>query len=239
MESFGTERIGEAVEAVLEKYRGLKGKIAVLREVNDPKGNSRFEFILPALSKAKIPEVKSIGDHYIHSTLQATMQLLFAMAYSRHPEVERVLADPGITPENFDIQPFLDQQILAGLKFLDIGCGHSPDFARCARAMGAEVYTIDKDKQLLSRNLLSDKELASHISVDANDPKVISIILNRTGGQFDLVTHGSAGWDGLLSKSVLTIAQVNMKDRGMYFNADLEKALTFADLKPAIGSMEI
>lgn len=95
------------------------------------------------------------------------------------------------------------RKILQGMSALDLGCGTSPAFARTARVMGAEVFTVDvigADKFESLVPSLGSEDGRCHIACDLNDKKATKLILAAHANQrFDLVTTSLAqveyGWN--------------------------------------------
>jgi len=91
----------------------------------------------------------------------------------------------------------IDNQVLSGIKALDLGSGVIPSFARTARLMGAEVYTLDivpyRDQDRgdiywpLDPRVDFDYERSHHIVLDLNSPDAEQSIHERTG-ELNLIT---------------------------------------------------
>jgi len=87
-----------------------------------------------------------LGASTVTNTPSASRQLMFTLAMCDHPAVDDLLAkiERGeITEENFNPDSLAKAEVERGMKILDLGCGPAPTFARTARRLGANVYTVD------------------------------------------------------------------------------------------------
>ena len=90
-----------------------------------------------------------IGDPVGYSSAEnspmSSVQLEFALAMSLGPKVYDLAGSDREQREAIGIKmkDIIESKVLAGFKFLDLGCGPKPAFARVARAAGADVYTVD------------------------------------------------------------------------------------------------
>ncbi|QQR79401.1 MAG: hypothetical protein IPJ69_08485 [Deltaproteobacteria bacterium] len=96
------------------------------------------------------------GTFSLFNTLASARQVVFALAFSSHPLVIMVIEDEGINPSNFCGEDFVANQILDGLKVLELGCGQIPTHARILRAMGAQVFTVDLQPESTFKKLPHD-----------------------------------------------------------------------------------
>jgi len=98
--------------------------------------------------------------------------------------------------DGFNPEPLREAQILSGMKILDLGCGLIPTFARCARKLGADVYTVDlksaQDLQFDEQYFTTKErelEANNHVCGDLSNSATIDRIINISGRDFDLVTE--------------------------------------------------
>ncbi|MEK9181421.1 MAG: hypothetical protein AAB786_00130 [Patescibacteria group bacterium] len=155
--------------------------------------------------QGEIPGIKlftgtgdTVGTENIFYNSRITFyQLLWAMAITKHPLIKEIVK-PKYDKSKFDAKILVEQQIMAGMKILDLGCGPIPVFARCARAMGADVWTVDlKSAEEFSFNensfTLKQRalEIQKHIQLDLKSAEAINIIRQRSLGNFNLVTEAN------------------------------------------------
>jgi hypothetical protein len=144
----------------------------------------------------------TLGSGSLFNSPFVSGQLLMALLLPKpetsrpHPEVMNLLENDSIAPGEADIEALRRAQPLSGLKILDLGCGEIPSFARAARKLGAEVYTVDvipADAFKSSPEYLSEEgrevEGKMHVECDLNSPDALRIIGERTFGFFDFVTE--------------------------------------------------
>lgn len=113
-----------------------------------------------------------LGSSTEHNSPLTIAQLDMALAMSNSPAIEdllRKIKTEEVTWENFNPDPLRETTALQDMKILDLGCGGAPTFARTARRLGADVYTVDvipanlfrlwnpaEDKGLLEEQKTSD-----------------------------------------------------------------------------------
>jgi len=164
----------------------------------------------------------SFGSNSTANTQASVSQFFATLALSQNPEIiEFIENTKKLKPHSygFNIQPFCERKALAGMKILDLGCGPAPTFARIARRLGADVYTVDilpatklgiwkpslddierlsydKDKKevaislsRLDRESVYKMEDEKHVEIDLCRTDSVEVILARTGGRFDMVTE--------------------------------------------------
>ncbi|MBI3888833.1 class I SAM-dependent methyltransferase [Candidatus Nomurabacteria bacterium] len=188
-----------------------------------------------------------VGFSSRENSPMASIQLEFALAMSMNPKVKDLAA--LLKPERnrseieLEMKKVIESRVLSGMKFLDLGCGCSPTFARVARAAGADVYTVDIvgsdefeyfNKVGIDPNVL-EKEVIKHIQLDLNNPNAQETINKLTGGNFDLVTsaHLQSGCAGYAFHKGKEIAYPLLKSGGIYFDAN-----AFA-MRPGKGGAEV
>jgi len=128
------------------------------------------------------------------------------------------------------VKNLIENQVMKGLKILDLGCGSKPTFARAARAAGADVYTVDifgadgfeyDDRKEIDPEIIR-YEIKKHIKLDLNDPNAVKILQERTGGNFDLVTEANLHTGGATAAfhEGKKIAWPLLKPGGIHFDAN-------------------
>ena len=148
------------------------------------------------------------GSIYFNSTV-TLYQFIYALAMTRHPLIKKMI-EPKFNQVEFDPKVLADNKIMAGMKIIDLGSGPQPVFARCCRAMGADVWTVDDkpDSSRLdfrsNRDFLSkeqrDLEDQRHIELDLKSEHAADLIIQKSGGDFNLVTEANLGGHGLYLK---------------------------------------
>lgn len=173
-----------------------------------------------------------VGYSSAENTPMASVQLEFALAMSLDPKVKDLAESDRKQKEiiRAKMKNIIESRVLHGLKFLDLGSGCKPTFARVARAAGADVYTVDvigseefeyEDTTNIDSAVL-ETEKDKHIQVDLNDPNALETISKLSGGEFDLVTsaHLATGWGGYAFTNGKEIAQPLLRSGGIYFDAN-------------------
>jgi len=177
--------------------------------------------------------VGKLGQSTIFNSPMTTDQIIFAMLLGGHPLVLELL-EKEFGWKDFDPAPLREARVLAGMKILDLGCGIKPLFARVARKLGADVYTVDvipadcfPDYFLSHSKKDKQDEIAKHIQLDLNGDGAVEEIKKRSGGGFDLVTesqlHLGASWDKFGGRVTCNygkpIAMQLLKTGGYHFHA--------------------
>jgi len=103
-----------------------------------------------------------------------------ALAMSNNPAMEDLLKKikkGKVDWQNFNPEPLREANVLQGMKILDLGCGWTPTFARTARRLGADVYTVDviPADEFYLWNPLDDKELLEELKT--SNPRKYNIEL--------------------------------------------------------------
>jgi len=157
-----------------------------------------------------------------YNTCHSPCHLAFALGLSKHPCIDEML--------EHDLEPdeLVRQKVLSGIKILDIGCGHIPTFARCSRALGADVYTLDKDpadcfysKKGFFSEEQKQEERKRHVCLTlikyGIHAKEAQQILDATGGNFDLIT---ASFLDIMGEELREIVFPLLKPNGIYFDVN-------------------
>lgn len=195
------EIAGKDLEKIYDLALRLRGELTEINK-EDPK---KLKSILRGFKKYTGCN-QDFGEGLFYNTYGSGLQLLFALAMSRDPLIEKVVNDVKFKDlRNFDAAVFIKRQILRGMKILDIGCGRLPSFARVARQMGADVYTVDRisaDDFFEGLDMppeQKEQERIKHIKLDIDDQRAVQKILEATNGNFDLATEASLeddrGWN--------------------------------------------
>jgi hypothetical protein len=124
-----------------------------------------------------------IGSGKIFNTPGATKQLLLLLSLSDHPAVHRVAEGQA------GLDLLCSEKPLKGMRAIDLGCGIVPSFARCARALGAEVITMDVIGPDLFGGRKSAEDVQYHIVADFSSGQAWRIVPNAWVHKVDLVTH--------------------------------------------------
>jgi len=156
-------------------------------------------------------------------------QLLYTLAMTRHPLVKGI-TDSEFDDSKFDAKELIEQKIMKGMKILDLGSGPRPVFARCCRAMGADVWTVDKPPRLFgtyefrtNRKLLSKEQCEledkRHIEIDLTSKKATDVIKEKSRGEFNLVTEANLIGPGLhTDEQKRSVAMPLLKKGGVYYS---------------------
>jgi len=170
---------------------------------------------------------KAVGAGGIcYNSMVTLWQLEYAIALTRHPIIKNMVKEiyeNKFDMSKFDAKALVENKIMTGIKILDLGCGSRPVFARCCSAMGADVWTVDKDPiQYLPSQEKSftlkqkDLEIGKHIQLNLNNSEAVKIITERSLGDFNLVTQANLIADGFDSSKIKAIALSLLKKGGVY-----------------------
>ena len=183
-----------------------------------------------------------LGFSTVYNSGYVPDQLAAALLLSSHPIIKDVLAfrDKKEKPSKV-LHSLLEDKALTGIKILDLGCGFIPSFARCARAFGGDVYTLDVipasefefgvngpespwSKGFTQRE--RDIEIKKHIQANLDDPEIVNIITYKAGADFDLVTSAHTESGGCVyqgreyqknPREITGIAMKILKRNGIYY----------------------
>jgi hypothetical protein len=177
-----------------------------------------------------------LGKSTMYNSPMSGKQLELALVLSNHELIQKLMEDNNVDFDSFQAEPLIQARILQGMKILDLGCGYEPAFARCARALGSETYTVDvipaEDFRFYDFNnhftqVERDAEVNHHIQTDLNDPKALEKIINASGGNFDLVTSAHLHTGGFYKDreyfprvSLRGIVKSLLKDGGVYYRSE-------------------
>ncbi|MCP4648205.1 MAG: hypothetical protein GY852_10830 [bacterium] len=171
-------------------------KMFVIASVKSLRGEFR-QFWIETLHYNRIPRNKHgwTLEEINEEGIIPRNQLLFAMAMRHeHPLISEMFSPESKAVPRGHLHRMVQENVLKGLKFLDLGCGHRPLFARISRQMGAQSYTIDRTSSLgFIKPQFGDgsAEISHHIQLDLAREDAIGVIMGRTGGNFDLITTAS------------------------------------------------
>ena len=175
----------------------------------------------PAFSKYTGLDVP-LGQNGTHNSALAAWQLSFTMATQNHPLIDELITKPhhAFMPpkgkETHDVQTtikeinelvreMVSQKILADLKILDLGCGPQPTYARCARELGADVFTLDAQessddflKSPTFHKVHQEVENEQHLKLNMRTTNALEQITKKFGNNFDIITsaHLDTEWIG-------------------------------------------
>ena len=158
----------------------------------------RIKMIYKGLGLASFAEYSGVHDTLIgfgevYNSRSVPLQLAGTIALSKHFLINRFLADG----KKINARELTKKKVLKGIKILDLGCGYKPTYARCARAMGAEVYTIDiipsEEFDVYEEENFSKEErqseIKNHLTLNLEDERVIEKIEKSFGKDFDIITE--------------------------------------------------
>ena len=168
---------------------------------------------------------RPFGAGLFSGTVGSVFQLVFLLSIGEDPVVEEVLQDQSLDAREV-ISIFRKQQVLAGMKIIDLGCG-VPNFAVAASALGATAYTADVE-------VIGEKYrsiLAGHVVIDLNDALATETLLEATGGDFDVVSENIIGPTPLSSRklskprpeAIVHVAAELLKENGYLYSEKLGK----------------
>lgn len=169
------------------------------------------------------------GGGKIYNSVITATQLRFAISMSRHALLYEIVKNPAITTTTHIAKELIENQILKGMKVLDLGSSADPIFARCLRQMGADVWTVDKEPitQISERITLPEPyrtlEVTQHIAINLNDPEAIQKILESTGGNFNLATEANLWTDGFCGGREISMKL--LKPGGVYYDPPMDPEL--------------
>ena len=203
----------EDLKEIKKLYSKLYLEFAILRKILDFKNYSGVK--------------EEIGQGGIFYNSRSTLfQFLKVLAMTRHELVKKLveLAKSDKDRKVFDIQSLVDGKIMAGMKILDLGSGPEPVFARCCRAMGADVWTVDleddhyrivarREANSMTQGAMALEDL-KHIKIDLTKKNAAQIIKEKSLGDFNLVTEANLIGSGLGSEK--DIAMSLLKKGGVY-----------------------
>jgi hypothetical protein len=170
-----------------------------------------------------------IGKSTCHNSPLAAMQFTFTLRAAGKQYLERILKAQDRKAE---ADKLVQEKVLAGASIIDVGCGAVPTYARCARALGAEVYTVDVlpasafDTWGLSpeeEKAVRELDSRYHVQQDLNDFSPIRKILEKTNGQVHLVTqaHLFSGYDFKLGRRTVENMLLDLlMPNGCYFGVN-------------------
>lgn len=153
--------------------------------VTEKKEGEESKYIIDSFRKYTHPRSEQpLGNCYLYNTHDAVFQLIFTLSLKKeHPMVKDII-DGKVTADVEYVDRMVEANILEGMKIIDLGCGPDHTYANCVKALGADLYTADYNE---IRNIEGSK----HTRVDFNNPKAPKYLLEKTGGNFDLVTAGT------------------------------------------------
>lgn len=190
-----------------------------------------------------------VGTGSIYNTQLTKTQFFISLALSNHPLMLEVSKLPIDTDgrEIMPTQQLIDAQVLAGIKIIDLGCGHVPAFARLTRWLGADTYTADiisadtfeydkfPDQNWPARSTsskrdfpdwLRNQDFEKHIVCDLRKKESLDLLLERTKGEFDMVTeahvNSGANYEGKLiyAGDIEPVAEKLLKCDGIFYSAN-------------------
>lgn len=147
---------------------------------------SLMSFAIPGLED--VLHGKMLGEGKYHNTVGTINQLCGAIAFANHPVANNMLSLDRSRDNRAEITRRVailrDEQVLDGMRILDLGCG-VPYFAAAATALGGTTYTADAED--LTGHFPEQSE--RHSQVDLREPDAVDEIRRTTGESFDFVTE--------------------------------------------------
>ena len=185
------------IQATRQLYRQLLNRVESRRGGTRPAGFEHLTGLREDLGHGSGP---GLGNIAVFNTPRALDQMEWTLALTGHPKVSALVTPLQPGEPDFHATELVKLQILAGMRILDLGCGLEPTFARAARFLGAQVYTVDlfaatnfrhaleRDGAFRLPETFAALERANHIERDLKTPAAVDAILAASGGNFDLVT---------------------------------------------------
>lgn len=161
----------------------------------------------------------SLGSGSILNSTVTSSQVANAIAMTRSPLITEMLESNR--PNKKSDELFVANQIMSGMKILDLGSGPVPVLARICRYMGANVWTVDVEKLdgkydgSLFPSDMQELEMTHHILLDLNDPDIVNILREKTGGNFNLATAGHLSTSGFYYGA--DVGMNLLKSGGVYY----------------------
>jgi len=198
-------------------YEKIKGKENEFDKKNFSRFVERFTFGLQYELKfgSEFTGIEGVdlGESTVINSPFTRAQLAAAIYLKVDKELLEKIKDHS---QEINKDEWIRNKILKGLKILDLGCGPEPTFARSARRLGADVYTVDvlpvsefgcgiwkgkeegwqKECDFFPEEL-QELEKMKHIQLDLRSKDALAKIIEKTGGNFDLVTsaHLASGYE--------------------------------------------
>ncbi|MBX7148024.1 class I SAM-dependent methyltransferase [bacterium] len=199
----------------LTEARDLAFRIIYLKDQIAVKGG--FE-VVTGLEDGAVPGVPAVlGGGLVYNSYDTVRQLFQALALV-DPEIVDAALNPDLHPDRSDVARLIEAQVLAGMRILDLGCGPDTIFARLARAMGAEVWTVD----MLPPDRIGPEgsvERAFYLQMDLSNRYAAARIYEATGGNFNLVTQAHLNSDAepvMEVPNLPRMASALLRDGGAY-----------------------
>jgi len=141
----------------------------------------------------------------LYNSRTTLYQFIYVLAMTQHPLVKEIVgrSKDNKLEDQLDAAQLVKAKIMQGMKILDLGCGIKPVFARCCRALGAQVWTVDAkpavhfefNRELFTREQ-REIELLNHININLVAAEAATIIQQKTGGNFNLAIEANLIADG-------------------------------------------
>lgn len=198
-----------------------------LRIIVDPEQKNQFE-----LGKQTIENTSFSVKQFI-AALCAAEKIL--PQYMQIVEKERFEGEPDSIDKILNLEQAKTDQILSGLKILDLGCGQRPFFSYVTRMLGATVYTADiipagNFEPIAYGSQVDPDSEQFHIQYDLNKDDAEEAIRQKSGGGFNFVTEAhldtstSRVVDGehadMSTNKGGTLAKKLLIEEGIYYNGE-------------------
>lgn len=147
--------------------------------------DQRGRYILPGFEDVI---AANLGEGSLFNTQGTVFQLLASLAHSNHPTVDEIKKEQPVNNRQdilARITRIREDQVLEGMRILDLGCGEWPTFALAATALGAIVHTADASEIPVQYPDIK----GVHTSVDLCGEEATEALKATTGGKLDVVTE--------------------------------------------------
>lgn len=130
-----------------------------------------------------------LGSGLFYNTATSISQLVVALAVASNPEIAAVVETGEGGGSQAMIEQLRTRQVLNGCKILDLGAGVELGFPIAAKALGAEVHTVDGEAPRTA-----DQDRIDGFTVtDICDEQAVERVERTSGGDFDYVTSNIIG----------------------------------------------
>ena len=128
---------------------------------------------------------RRVGEGMFFNSPAGIGQLALAVSTIQNRTLMKLLANRSISSGDTFVRALRNQQILAGLRVMDLGSGIVPGFALAAKALGAEVHTVDALE--IPPNVAA--QLDSHTTGNLSRDDMPAILQGATDGDFTIVSE--------------------------------------------------
>jgi hypothetical protein len=164
-----------------------------------------------------------LGQGRYYNSPISVNALVGVIINTNNPVAMRTIDDESIPKGREVIRKLREEQVLAGMRILDLGCGVIPGFALAAKALGAEVQTADMQPLPSKASALLD----GHIQTDLSHPDAPSTIFEASNPPYDFINQGiightpetaTMGFELPEMETIYDIADMALRAGGVLFN---------------------